>query len=276
MKIADAHNDLLMNFHSLESVQKYVDFCKTNEVVKLFAAFYVGLEQEKGEVDVLLSEILHHFSLCKGLDLLVPTFENLGFVKNQEVLEEIVKLKPFCATLTWNGENCLAGGVYSDGKFTDWGRKVARTLIKNGIKIDTAHLNRESFWQFAEEFEGPIFCSHVASAEVYSIPRNFDKEQFREIGRRNGYVGLAIYNKLMTDGVADFDKIRAHLDNILEHAGPDCVGLGTDFCGDFKQNPHGIHDYLGMQDLFEYFLTYYSGDILQKVFNKNLLNFMNR
>ena len=276
MQIADAHNDLFMTFNSSAEVSRYLNFCKHNKVVKLFTAYYFSQEQKKQEKSMVFDDIEHKFSLLNDSNLVVKSFENIEFVDDFKSLQKFVKFKPFCATLTWNYENKLAGGALSKKKLSKWGKKVVTELNKNNILVDVAHLNEQSFWDISE-LQKELFCSHTASSEVYSIKRNLNAAQLTEIGKRDGYVGLCLYNTLLGGSFADFELIRRHLDNFLEYAGEDCVGLGTDFNGTGEQNPNGISmDYLGMQDLWNYLAKFYTENVLNKVFSQNLLNFEKR
>ncbi len=150
-------------------------------------------------------------------------------------------------------------------------------MKKNNILVDFAHLNEASFWDVAE-IQDTIFCSHTASFDVYPINRNLNKKQLCEIKARHGFVGLCLYNTLLTaNSCASFDDVYRHLDNLLEFAGQDCVGWGSDFNGTKTHNPCGIvFDYLGMKDLYNYLLKYYQASLLNKVFYQNLLNFENK
>ena len=276
MQIADAHNDLLMTFNSSAEVSRYLNFCKHNKVVKLFTTYYFGQEQINQEKSVIFDDISHKFSLLGDSDFVVKSFENIGFIDDTKSLQKFVKFKPFCATLTWNYENKLAGGALSKKKLSKWGRKVVTQLNKNNILVDVAHLNEQSFWDVAE-LQKEMFCSHTASREVYSIKRNLNTAQLSEIGKRNGYVGLCLYNTLLGGSFADFELIRRHIDNFLEFAGENSVGFGTDFNGTGEQNPNGISmDYLGMQDLWNYLSKFYTKNVLNKIFSQNLLNFEKR
>lgn len=63
-------------------------------------------------------------------------------------------------------------------------------MEKRGIVPDVSHLNRRGFWDTAEQAEGPFIASHSVFSSVHPHPRNLGDEQFREIVRRGGLVGL--------------------------------------------------------------------------------------
>lgn len=277
MQIADAHNDVLMSFVTQKQIDEYTKFCKNNKVVKLFTAYYVSQKQEQEGSDRIFSDIEGKFAMLNHCDFAVKTFENIGYVRTHDDLIRFIRLQPFCATLTWNYANCLAGGALSREGLTDWGRIVITELCRNNIVIDTAHLNEKSFLQYADNFDLPIFCSHTGSKNVYSIERNLTNDQLKCISKSHGFVGLCLYNTLLCEGKADFETIRRHLDIFLEYAGIDSVGFGTDFNGTGEQNPTGFTlDYCGMTELYDYLLRFFSQEIVEKIFYQNLVDFISR
>ncbi len=272
MQLSDAHNDLLMTFNASADVARYLRFCQNNNVTKLFAAYYFDEVRDNRDKDAILADVARKFAMVDNFDFVTTTLENIGFVDNLTTLNKLIKFHPFCASLTWNYQNKLAGGALSNAGMTKLGRRVAQELSSNNILVDMAHLNERSFWELAEIVDTP-FCSHTASFEVYGIKRNLNKQQLKLIHERNGFVGLCLYNSLLCGVIADFDIIRRHLDNLLDYAGEDCVGLGTDFNGTGEQNPKGfLMDYSGMQDLIECLSKFYSQSTLQKIFCDNLKN----
>lgn len=276
MLLADAHNDLLMTFHSSQEIAHYMRFCQNNRVGRLFAAYYYDSTRDTRDRSLILAEIEQKFQFLDQYNIVTRTLENISFVKDDGTLRRIIKLQPFCATLTWNYANKLAGGAWSREGVSRWGAKVVAALTSNNILVDLAHLNERSFWEVAD-LQEPLFCSHTASFGVYPIKRNLSDAQLIEIGERHGFVGLCLYSSLLTKVQADHECIRRHLDKMLEFAGENCVGLGTDFNGTGEQNPKGfILDYSGMPALIEYLSKFYSKSVLNKVFYQNLIDFETR
>ena len=273
MQIADAHNDVLMNLVSKKQINNYLQ----KNVVNIFTAFYVCPKLQKLGYNNLLDLILKKYDLISCFPQCTLTLENIGYIVNKTSLYRLIKLKPFCATLTWNFNNCLAGGAYDNGSLTNWGKLVINELENNQILIDVAHLNEISFYEFIKITSKPIFCSHTCSKSIYSINRNLSNIQLKIIKDTGGFVGLCLYNSLLYNQVADFELIRKHLDVFLQYAGENNVGFGTDFNGTGEQNPIGIKfDYIGLDKLYDYLLNFYDKSLLQKVFYQNLINFKNK
>lgn len=278
MQICDAHNDLLMNLNSLQSIENYLfKYCYTNEVVNIFTAFYISPEMQKEKsAGAILKTIEEKFELIKPFKSLTPTLENIGFVKNEEILQKVIKLKPFCATLTWNFDNALAGGAYGTGGLTEWGKFVIHELERNKIIVDTAHLNKQSFLDFVKITKYPIFCSHTSSKEIYGIPRALDAEQLSIIKETNGFVGLCLYNSLLCDGKADLNTILSHIKSMRHYLGDDCLGLGTDFNASGEGNPQKFDiDYNGIPTLLENSIIHFGENFTKQFASSNLQRFIN-
>ena len=136
-------------------------------------------------------------------------------------------------TLTWNGENEICGGVGSDKGFTPFGRQVVARMEELGMIVDASHLNDRSFWQLCEFAQKPFCATHSNSRTVCDHPRNLTDNQFREISRRGGVVGLNYYHNFIVEGgkTNTINDLLRHLHHFLELGGEDTVALGSDFDG---------------------------------------------
>lgn len=277
MQIADAHNDLLMNLHTKAEIEKYLNLCKTNEVVKIFTAYYFDEKQTNNKTYNVFDDINKHIELIKDIDIFQLTFENIGFIKNEKDLECLISIKPFCVTLTWNFDNNLAGGAYGSSGITGFGKEVIKTLEANKVIIDTAHLNKKSFLEFSEITKYPIFCSHTSCKSIYHIPRALDDEQLKIINETNGFIGLCLYSSLLSCNRADFEVIYKHLEHIKNLIDFKNIGLGTDFNASGEQNPKGFDiDYNGMQKFLLKLKDKFDKKDVENIANKNLLNYVLR
>ena len=110
--------------------------------------------------------------------------EDIGFVKNFYDLQDLVKLKPFSCTLTWNNDNKFGGGALGKSGFTEFGKFAVNYLEKNKVLIDTAHMNRKSFWEFVDLTTKPIFNSHSNIFSLHKHKRNLNDAQIIYKGSR--------------------------------------------------------------------------------------------
>ncbi len=176
-----------------------------------------------------------------------------------ENLDEFIALHPHSVGLTWNMANQLASGAYSRGGITTWGYQVIQRLEKAGIQIDTAHLNRRSFWQFTRVTTRPLVCTHTAFAAVYRHPRNLSNRQIRAIIKSNGLIGLALVPKFLTNTTTScsaYDLIK-HIHYFKKHFSNATLHWGTDFYGT-KYLPQHIQNYNNLIHLLDTNIIGYS------------------
>lgn len=134
-------------------------------------------------------------------------------------------------TLTWNGANELGYGCGEDPAcgLTTFGKQVVREMERLGMIVDVSHLNEAGFWDVAELAERPFLASHSVSRTVHDHPRNLSDDQFLEIVRRGGVVGLSFCGAHL--GEQTPEAIYRHLIHFLELGGENAVALGGDLDG---------------------------------------------
>ena len=103
-------------------------------------------------------------------------------------------------TLTWNSPNEIASGAFSDGGLTEFGKEVVKKCGKLKMVIDVSHLNRQSFFDVAENTEKPFIASHSNPDIVETNSgrkRNLTDEQIEVIRSRGGLLGLNLYKDFL-------------------------------------------------------------------------------
>ena len=73
-----------------------------------------------------------------------------------EDLYKLKAIKPLYCSLTWNKENQLAGGAYSKKGITKLGYKYIDKIEEFSF-VDTAHLNKKSFYSLAKNSKKPLY-----------------------------------------------------------------------------------------------------------------------
>ncbi len=182
-------------------------------------------------------------------------------------------------TLTWNAPNEIASGAFSEGGFTEFGKEFVRAAEELGIVLDVSHLNRQSFFEFAEISQKPFIASH-SNADIVDNPygqkRNLSKEQLDVIKNANGLVGLNYYTKFIEDSNAQgVDALCRQIDYFCEQGYEGIIALGSDYDG------CTIHeDLCGVEKLGEVYRTLldrgYTEELLQKLFWRNAYDFFKR
>jgi membrane dipeptidase len=158
---------------------------------------------------------------------------------------------------------------------TEFGRELVRACNRLGIMIDLSHLNMRGFWDVAELTDAPLVATHSCVHAICPATRNLTDDQLRAIGQSNGMVGLNFHvSFLRPDGEIDVDTplsvLVRHIDHIVELAGIDCVGLGSDY--DYIAAPREITTVADLPNLITALQEAgYRGEDLEKLLNRNWL-----
>ena len=175
-------------------------------------------------------------------------------------------------TLTWNGENAIAGGSGTDKGLTRFGREVIRELNRLKICTDLSHLNDKSFFAAIERAEYPI-ASHSNSREICPAPRNLTDEQLKLIGEKNGLIGLCFYPKFL--GGNAFEKIYENICRLGNLGLENNIAIGSDFDGADMSDE--LSDISKVPDLYAYLEKRgISAGTLKKIFYENAQNYFDK
>lgn len=135
---------------------------------------------------------------------------------------------------------------------TDAGKDLIGRCNELGIAVDLSHLNEQGFWDVARIGKAPLVATHSNVHAICASSRNLTDKQIEAIGASGGMIGLNFANGfLRPDGLwrsdTGLDVMLRHLDRMIELAGPDHVGLGSDFEG--ARIPAAIGDVAGLAAL---------------------------
>ncbi len=132
------------------------------------------------------------------------------------------------------------------------GKDLIRRCNDLGIAVDLSHLNEQGFWDVAKIGKAPLIATHSNVHAICASSRNLTHKQIEAIGGSGGMIGLNFANGfLRPDGLwrsdTGLDVLLRHLDRMIELAGIDHVGLGSDFEG--ARIPAAIGDVTGLTAL---------------------------
>jgi membrane dipeptidase len=119
---------------------------------------------------------------------------------------------------------------------TPLGQELVRRCNERRIAVDLSHLNENGFWDVARLSNAPLIASHSNAFFICAASRNLSDAQIKAIGASGGIIGLNFATGFVrSDGhwneSTPIDALLRHLDHLLELAGEDCVGFGSDFDG---------------------------------------------
>lgn len=135
---------------------------------------------------------------------------------------------------------------------TEEGKELVRQLNRKKVMIDLSHINEKGFWDVASITDAPLVATHSNAHELSETPRNLTAKQLHAIRESNGIAGLNFHSGfLRNDGKFQSDVplsvMADHVERMVEHAGIDCVGMGSDFDGALM--PDDLKDVTGLPKL---------------------------
>ena len=169
-------------------------------------------------------------------------------------------------TLTWNAPNEIASGAFSEGGLTPFGKEVLKKTEKLKMVLDVSHLNRESFFDVAENTEKPFIASH-SNADIVDTEsgrkRNLTDEQIEIIKNRGGLIGLNFCKDFFDiDNTSGVEALKVHLSYLLERGCEEVIALGSDFDGCTLTS--GINGIESMEEIYN--------SLIKDGFSENLVN----
>ncbi len=206
-------------------------------------------------------------------------------------------------TLTWNNTNNWADGLDEarHGGLNDLGRAVVREMDRLGVIVDVSHASVKTFWDALETASKPVMASHSCCAAICPHPRNLDDDQLRAIAANGGVAcvtfvpqfvsdrfrlqleelgvtgreGLAVFNQVSGELLLPpYTNIVDHLDHMIEVAGIDHVGIGSDF-GVLLATVEGMEDCSRLPRITDEMVRRgYHDDDIRKVLGENVLRLM--
>ena len=180
-------------------------------------------------------------------------------------------------TLTWNAQNEIASGAFCEtGGLTSFGKDVLKEAEKLRMVIDVSHLNRESFFDVAENSTLPFIASH-SNADInnnaFGNKRNLLDSQIEIIRERKGLIGLNFCKDFFdVNGKSGAEAFKIQLDYLLNKGCEDIIAIGADFDGcDLTDGIEGLES---VEPLYSTLITDgYSKPLLDNVFNNNAERF---
>jgi membrane dipeptidase len=179
-------------------------------------------------------------------------------------------------TLAWAD---AAGDPPQHGGLTAFGREVVREMNRLGMLVDLSHVTAEAMRDALETAVAPVIYSHSSARAIADHPRNVPDDVLRLVAENGGVVMVNFFSgfvvpesaRRIQDIFAVQERLRAeyedeqafrkaftawlfenveagdveivadHIEHIIEVAGVDHVGFGSDFDG-ISVVPHGLED----------------------------------
>jgi membrane dipeptidase len=252
-QVFDAHVDTLMRIGDPEQFLKGTDRTHLDmpRAIKAGVSHLVTAVCSESEKDPLKAfhngysnflELQRHSSIT--LHLMLEGCQQLCELADSD---EIIR-RVSVASLTWNGRNSLGGGIGTDTGLTDPGRSLALELHDSGVVLDVSHLCDRSRIELMS-LGIDVVATHCNCRALHDFPRNLPDDDLRRIAASGGVVGITFVPAFLGGGEALEDIVR-HLEHLVDVAGIDAAGFGSDFDG-VGRLPGGVPDCTVWPSLFE-------------------------
>ena len=163
----------------------------------------------------------------------MPTFQGLQMVEQDiGLIRGFRELGVGVMAIThnwknWNGDGCFER---TDLPLTGLGRLAVREMNAAGVLIDLSRAGVRTSLSAIDESGAPVAFTHSNARAVHDHPGNLTDEQIDACAARGGVIALSAFPALVADRPQPvLDDFLAHLDHLLNRAGPDHVGFGFDF-----------------------------------------------
>ncbi len=137
--------------------------------------------------------------------------------------------------LTWDPRNAAADGSGAGTTFglTPFGRDVVQACNELGVMVDVSHLNDAGLEDVLAISSKPFIASHSNARAVFAHRRNLSDEQIRGIAEKGGVIGATFVSHFLNPDYrkATLGDLLDHIDHLVQVAGIDHVGIGSDFDG---------------------------------------------
>ncbi len=230
-------------------------------------------QMEKNGLTAFPNEDSHSRSVLK-------TIENASFIGgNFELIERLAAEGFKLATLTWNAENCYAGGADSLEGLTALGKEAVKRFSDCGVTIDVSHLSDMSFWDVVKEYDKApggvrILASHSNARAVCRHRRNLTDDMLKAIAERSGIVGLNFYTEFLTFENPSMRDIVRHAEHILNICGENALAIGSDFDG--AETPDELKSIGDIEKLYRLMVQYFGKTLSDRIFYKNAFDFFSK
>ena len=263
MKLLDAHNYLLTQ---RKEINTYLNkFKKQGLSVVILAIF---LSENKLSVNKII-DLIDRIENKKNIYFSIEDISSIDY----NDLDRLKEINPLYCSLTWNDKNKLGGGTFSKRNITNLGYKYINKIEEFSF-VDTAHLNKKSFYSIAKHSKKPLLNSHTNLFKIYRHKRNLTNKQIKTIIKSSGLICLT--------GVKEFLGENSNLDTYIDSIyyfykkfGSDNLGLSSDFMGS-HQFPLVYKDYNDFKIIYKKLKEKGLKKCdLDKIFYLNIINFFN-
>ena len=159
-------------------------------------------------------------------------FQNSTHARNLDDLDLFYDFGLRVIQLTYNERNLVADGCAerNPGGLSRYGVSFVKRMNELGILVDTSHSSERTTLDALEVSERPTAVTHSFAKALHAHDRGKNDDVIKAVGESGGYFGVLIVPFFLTDEPeGTMEHFVAHFERIVELAGPEHVGIGTDW-----------------------------------------------
>ena len=212
----------------LATTQKACDIIgRLKDMVSATKGFDIALTRE----DLLRNKFEGKKSVVLGLE------NGYALGKDLKNIHKLWDMGVRYITLCHNGDNDICDSARKSNNehcgLSDFGRTVVNEMNHLGMLIDLSHAAESTFYEVLERSQRPVACTHSSARALCNHPRNLTDDQLRALAQQGGVAQATFYpGFLREDEQATVEDAVRHILHMIDIAGIDHVGIGSDFDGD--------------------------------------------
>lgn len=123
---------------------------------------------------------------------------------------------------------------------SEFGEEVIHEMNRVGMLVDLSHVSAECMVKSLATTKAPVVFSHSSALALNSHPRNVPDDVLKQMPKNGGVVMVNFYSKYVIptkelekddQQLGSIHDVVDHIEHIIQVAGIDHVGLGSDFDG---------------------------------------------
>jgi len=162
-------------------------------------------------------------------------------------------------TLTHGKDNEICDSSYDKQRtwngLSPFGKKVVEEMNNVGIMVDISHVSDSAFYQVAKMTKAPLIASHSSCRHfTEGFERNMSDDMIKRLAEVGGVIQINFGSTFLDERsrrsdrdsidfvFSNVQKVADHIDHVVNIAGIDYVGIGSDFDGVGNTLPEGLKD----------------------------------
>jgi microsomal dipeptidase-like Zn-dependent dipeptidase len=156
-----------------------------------------------------------------------------------------------------------------------FGNRVIEEMNRLGIIIDISHTPDRLQMDIIRASMKPVVASHSCTRALNDVPRQIPDSIIRALAEKGGVISVTFYPGHISPGYPDdtvtVEDLVDHIDHIVEVAGVEHVGFGSDFLGS-EYHTVGLESAAGLPGITRTLLERgYTRTDIEKILGGNLL-----